>query len=65
MWTETKRTRKGVKERGQMERWQRRGSKTRGEGADKEGWRLCKSERLEPHLNSACVSPALAECYRL
>ena len=31
----------------------------------KQGWRLCKSERLEAHLNSGCVSPALAECYLL
>lgn len=42
-----------------------RGRERRGEVAVKEGQRLCKSERLEAHLNSGCVSPALAECYLL
>lgn len=30
-----------------------------------EGCGLCKSERLEAHLNSGCVSSALAESYLL
>lgn len=32
---------------------------------EKVGQRLFYSERLEAHLNSGCVSPALAECYLL
>lgn len=52
----------GGEKRGQIERG---GERWRGDVAVKDGWRLCKSERLEAHLNSGCVSPALAECYLL
>lgn len=30
-----------------------------------DGQRLFHSEMLEAHLNSGCVSPALADCYLL
>lgn len=50
----------GEKKRRQIER-----TGETGEVAVKEGQRLRKSERLEAHLNSGCVSSALAECYLL
>lgn len=50
----------GEKERADRER--------RGDGGGlllRMGGGFVKSERLEAHLNSGCVSPALAECYLL
>lgn len=52
-------------EKEETERGGKRGRGGTEGGAVKDGWRLCKSERLEAHLNSGCVSPALAECYLL
>ncbi len=57
-------------EENEIERGKKRADRRREAGRDgavavKDGWRLCKSERLEAHLNSGCVSPALAECYLL
>lgn len=37
----------------------------RGWGGARMGRGFVKCERLEAHLNSGCVSPALAECYLL
>lgn len=39
-------------------------AETAGLGGE-DGQRLFYPERLEAHLNSGCVSPALAECYLL
>lgn len=43
----------------------RRGRRGGGEEGGGMGRGFVKCERLEAHLNSGCVSPALAECYLL
>lgn len=53
----------GTKERRQIVRRGRRGGG--GRGGARMGRGFVKCERLEAHLNSGCVSPALAECYLL